>query len=189
MPTIKVHPNLAAFLDLIAWSEGTSTQKATKDDGYDVIVDGVDGLHNFTDYSTHPFTTGRPSIIVRAAFYRGLAGETSDISAATIPIVCTREELRSTASGRYQIELETWTELARTLHLGTFNPNNQDLAAWQLITRCRATEYLLRGRVVNAIEACNEIWASFPGNLYSQGGKNMADLLTNYEILLRAQTQ
>lgn len=38
-----------AFLDLIAWSEGTSTIKAS-DDGYNVIVGG----DLFDDYSDHP---------------------------------------------------------------------------------------------------------------------------------------
>ncbi len=41
--------NVLAFLDMLAWSEGTSTIKAS-DDGYNVIVGG--GL--FTDYSKHP---------------------------------------------------------------------------------------------------------------------------------------
>lgn len=42
--------NLRAFLDMIAFSEGTSTCKATKYDGYDVIVGGS----VFTDFSKHP---------------------------------------------------------------------------------------------------------------------------------------
>lgn len=41
--------NVLAFLDMLAWSEGTSTIKAS-DDGYNVIVGG--GL--FHDYSQHP---------------------------------------------------------------------------------------------------------------------------------------
>lgn len=41
--------NVLAFLDMLAWSEGTSTIKASND-GYNVIVGG--GL--FTDYSDHP---------------------------------------------------------------------------------------------------------------------------------------
>lgn len=41
--------NVLAFLDMLAWSEGTSTINAS-DDGYNVIVGG--GL--FTDYSKHP---------------------------------------------------------------------------------------------------------------------------------------
>jgi hypothetical protein len=39
------------MLDLLAWSEGTSTSPVTKADGYDVIVTGVDGPEVFTDYA------------------------------------------------------------------------------------------------------------------------------------------
>lgn len=47
----SIHPNLAAFLDMIAWSEGTDHPKqATMDRGYDVLVGGK----NFTGYLTHP---------------------------------------------------------------------------------------------------------------------------------------
>lgn len=43
--------NVCAFLDLLAWSEGTDNgRQATKDDGYDVLVGG--GL--FTGYADHP---------------------------------------------------------------------------------------------------------------------------------------
>lgn len=42
-------PNVLAFQDMLAWSEGTSTIPGS-DDGYNVIVGG--GL--FTDYSRHP---------------------------------------------------------------------------------------------------------------------------------------
>lgn len=41
--------NVLAFLDMLAWSEGTSTISAS-DDGYNVLVGG--GL--FSDYSDHP---------------------------------------------------------------------------------------------------------------------------------------
>ncbi len=43
--------NVVAFLDMLAWSEGTDNGKQpTKDHGYDVIVGG--GL--FTSYADHP---------------------------------------------------------------------------------------------------------------------------------------
>jgi len=43
--------NLSAFLDMLAWSEGTDNGKQiTRNRGYDVIVGG--GL--FADYSDHP---------------------------------------------------------------------------------------------------------------------------------------
>lgn len=42
-------PNLRAFLDMIAFSEGTSTVKGS-DDGYNVMVGGT----LFTSYADHP---------------------------------------------------------------------------------------------------------------------------------------
>lgn len=42
-------PNVLAFLDMLAWSEGTSTIKSS-DDGYNVLVGGT----LFDDYSQHP---------------------------------------------------------------------------------------------------------------------------------------
>lgn len=50
--------NVAAFLDMLARSEGTSTSPATKCDGYDVIVyrTGIDRKPEiFTDFSDAQF--------------------------------------------------------------------------------------------------------------------------------------
>ena len=47
----SIHPNLAAFLDMIAWAEGTDNgRQQTKDRGYDVVVGGG----NFSSYAKHP---------------------------------------------------------------------------------------------------------------------------------------
>lgn len=47
----QIHPNLAAFLDMIAWSEGTDDKRQpTQDRGYDVVVGGG----NFSGYADHP---------------------------------------------------------------------------------------------------------------------------------------
>lgn len=51
MPAIQAHQNLRAFLDMIAWGEGTDNgRQPTANSGYDVIVGGS----LFTDYSKHP---------------------------------------------------------------------------------------------------------------------------------------
>ena len=42
--------NLLAFLDMLAFSEGTSNSPTTRDDGYDQIV----GRTRFTSYAAHP---------------------------------------------------------------------------------------------------------------------------------------
>jgi muramidase (phage lysozyme) len=161
MPTIKIAVQIAAFLDLIAWSEGTSSNPLTKQDGYDVIVSGVDGHHTFTDCATHPFALGRAPILVKPG----------------------PPPLHSTASGRYQLILPTWEDLAHTLHLGTFSPTNQDLACVQLLHECHADYSLYCGQIEEAIERSCETWASFPGNLFKQGGRPMPELMEQYTRL------
>lgn len=62
MAVLKVHPNVAAFLDMLAFSEETATHPLTRNQGYDVVVTGIDGKPEiFTDYSDHPFEHGRPA--------------------------------------------------------------------------------------------------------------------------------
>jgi muramidase (phage lysozyme) len=165
MPRLALVKPVAAFLDLIAHSEGTSTSKNTRDDGYDIIVSGVDGPHTFSDYSAHPFAAGRAPIIVRAA-----------------PAL-----LKSTASGRYQITLPTWRSLCELNTLGTFSPENQDLAAIDLLRQCHAYELITASKIAAAIEACCETWASFAGNNYGQGGRTLAWLQEEYTSLLAAE--
>ena len=165
MATIKAGRIFCAFLDLIAASEGTCSHPLTRADGYDVIVSGVDGHHIFTDYSTHPFALGRPPVCVRAS----------------IP------PLLSTASGRYQLIWPTWEALKGIIHAGTFSPQNQDFAALRLLDECHASDMIRGGKIDLAIYACNETWASFPGNLYKQGGKPIEWLLETYATLLEAQ--
>lgn len=46
-----INPQRKAFLDMLAWSEGTdNSRQPTKNHGYDVIVGGA----LFSDYSDHP---------------------------------------------------------------------------------------------------------------------------------------
>ena len=50
---VKVNNQRKAFLDMLAWSEGTDNgRQKTRNHGYDVIVGG----ELFTDYSDHPQT-------------------------------------------------------------------------------------------------------------------------------------
>lgn len=165
MARLAVVKPIAAFLDLVAASEGTTDSPVTHDDGYDVIVSGVNGHNSFSDYSAHPFAAGRAPIVVRTA-----------------PTL-----LESTASGRYQITLPTWKEITSARNLGTFSPQNQDLAALELLTQCRAVNFIDSGNIAAAIEAACETWASFPGNSYGQGGRTLAWLQSQYAALLAQQ--
>jgi muramidase (phage lysozyme) len=188
LATLKLDKPVAAFLDLIAASEGTSTNPLTRADGYDIIVTGVDGPHLFTDFSVHPFSLGRPPILVRAgkdATYSSINAGTTGKPIQLTPAVA---EVRSTASGRYQLILPTWEALCQKGRSRTFSAASQDLAAIQLLTGCGACYELLAGHISTAIDKACETWASFPGNPYQQGGRSLDWLLTTYDRCLQAQS-
>ena len=153
-----------AYLALAAWSEGTSTSPATKNDGYDVIVTGIDGKPEiFQSYADHPFAFGRPAKIIREA----------------------PGELRSTAAGRYQILLKWWRAYKAMLNLPDFTPQSQDAVAIRQLKERGAIDLILQDKIPEAIAESSHIWASFPGT-YSQGnGPHSVDaLIEKYHELL-----
>lgn len=154
-------PRVKAFLDLIAWSEGTSTSPITQDDGYDIIVSGVDGPNRFDDYTQHPFAQGHAPVLVRRD-----------------------PPLESTASGRYQQLLRNWLVYKEQLNLPDFGHESQDKIAIQLMNECHAVVMVEAGNVEAAIAACSSRWASFPGNVYGQPTNDMEILLQKYQELL-----
>lgn len=151
---------LKAFLDLIAYSEGTSLIKLPDaNEGYGVLVTGINGPATFTDYSTHP------NILVTVREH---------------PL------LQSTAAGRYQLLYRWFHPYAAQLGLKDFSPESQDTIAVQQMREHHAVAMVEAGDVEGAISACSGVWASFPGNSYGQGGKNMDDLLAHYESFYSA---
>lgn len=152
--------NALAFLDMLAWSEGTSTSPATAQDGYDVIVTGIDRKPEiFTDFSDHPFAKGRRSKVINS------------------------KGLRSNASGRYQQMLKDWPYYRTQLALPDFSPISQDLLALQHIRECRALPDVHAGRIEPAIAKCRNIWASLPGAGYGQREHRLHDLLQEYRLV------
>lgn len=146
-----ISKNLIACLDAIAWSEGTSTSPATRNNGYDVIVTGVDGRAEiFTDYRVHPFAGGRPSKAIN------------------------RKGLTSNAAGRYQHMLRDWAHYRDLLRLPDFGPESQDKWAIQLIRERRALPLIEAGKFADTVAAVRNIWASLPGANYA--GQPMRDL-------------
>jgi len=151
---------LKAFLDLIAWSEGTSTSSVTRNDGYDVIVSGIHGPSILTDYTDHPFAHG-----------------------GSVQWKLNPPEF-STAAGRYQVLAHYFEVYKSQLHLPDFSPASQDAVALQQMKERKAITLVESGAIEEAIKACSNIWASFPGNIYGQGGKSMASLVSKYEEFL-----
>lgn len=149
--------NRKAFLDMLAVSEGTSTSPATRNNGYDVIVTGVDGKPEiFTDYSTHPFANGRKSKVINS------------------------KGLTSNASGRYQFMLKDYAHYKAQLHLNDFGPVCQDLWAIQLIRERGALPLIDGGQFAVAVQRCSNLWASLPGAGYGQHENSMEKLRQAY---------
>lgn len=88
--------------------------------------------------------------------------------------------LCSTAAGAYQFLSNTWDYLSVRLNLSDFSPQNQDLAAIELIREKGALNDVLEGRFETAITKVNRVWASLPGSPYGQPTKTMAQLETAY---------
>ena len=144
--------NRLSFLDLIAWSEGTSISPITKDNGYDIIVTGLDGFHRFDDYSHHP----------------------------NVLVIVNSRGLKSTAAGRYQQIYYWWVKYQRLLKLPDFGPLSQDKCALQQIKEQGALPYIDSGDIATAISKCANIWASFPGNGYGQRQHPLPILITQF---------
>lgn len=157
--------NRTAFLSMIAFAEGTSTNPVTSNNGYDIIVTGIGGkFETFNDYTDHPFANGRK------------------------PKQINRQGLKSTASGRYQILIRDWFHYKGLLDLsdknlypdGAFSPQAQDAYALQLIKECRALSFIDEGKIEQAINKVKHLWASFPGAGYDQKEQRMAVLIGEY---------
>lgn len=157
---MNLAPRLKAFLDLIAWSEGTSTHPLTKNDGYDVIVTGINGPSVFTDFAKHPFEDG------------GSVQWRLDPPAY------------STAAGRYQLLARYWKVYKVQLGLPDYSPSSQDAVAVQQIKERRGLDLIEQDETEAAIRACSTIWASFPGSPYGQPTRAMGEALDKYQSFL-----
>jgi muramidase (phage lysozyme) len=153
MPNTK---NRKAFLDMIAFSEGTvkPKHKTTKNDGYDVIVTGNGVEEIFTDYTEHPFVHRKPKQV--------------------------KGDLYSTASGRYQFMRKDWEHYRDALGLPDFSPESQDKWALQLIRERGALPLIDQGNFDLAVKRVSNLWASLPGAGYNQPEHSIDKLRTAY---------
>ena len=137
-------PQVRAFLDVIAYAEGTfmpfRLQGKSIDNraGYTMLYGGG----TFSSYHDHP----RKILAYRS----------------------NNRLLKSTAAGRYQILARTWDAWAPVLQLRTFHPRNQDRLALALIRESGALYDVIEGRYQKAFKKVAPIWASLPGASYGQ---------------------
>lgn len=154
----KISANLNALLDTIAFAEGTISNPFTADDGYDIIVTGIDGKEKMTSYADHPFANGRASKVINS------------------------KGLTSNAAGRYQQMLRDWPHYKALLKLPDFGPESQDRLAIQHIKECGALDLANDGKFYLVIPKIRNIWASLPGAGYGQREVDLA-VLANYFVM------
>lgn len=75
---------------------------------------------------------------------------------------------KTSAAGAYQMQAGTWDEMAEKYGLTDFSPANQDRAALGLITRFRAVDDIVAGRLYSAIKKLASQWASLPSSKSGQ---------------------
>ena len=139
---------------MLTVSERTSTSKYTKNQGYDVIVNGIGGEpKTFTDYSKHP----------------------------NILATVNNKGLKSTAAGAYQILYKYWIAYKKQLGLKGFYPEDQDAIAMQLAKECKARDDINAGCIESAITKCRSRWASLHGVGYGQFEHKMDTLVSAYK--------
>lgn len=88
--------------------------------------------------------------------------------------------VNSTAAGRYQFMSKTWDGLVKEFGFTDFTPETQDMAAIALLQRRGVLKDVLAGnweKVVNS-QGMSQEWASFPKDVYGQGGKSAEVLMS-----------
>jgi muramidase (phage lysozyme) len=89
-------------------------------------------------------------------------------------------QLCSTAAGAYQFLFRTWNSVSNRLGLTDFSPENQDIAAVELIRKRGGLDFVLAGDFDSAVQAVAKEWASMPGAGYNQPEKQLAELKEVY---------
>ncbi len=153
------NPRVYAFLDLIAFAEGTLLPQ-------------------------HPLPTLDPTKGYRTQFSFKFFNSFHDHPRQVLQTIYKGAPLRSSAAGRYQFLQKTWSYISPKIQATNFSPLNQDLAAIALLVEYGAVEPLLQGNIAEAISKVKTVWASFPGNTYGQPVKDLAVLKYVYGTYL-----
>lgn len=150
-------PSVAAFLDMLAYAEGT---RGIGDDGYNVLFGSTRAAPRlFRGYADHP---------------RIKTWEKND------EFVRNGRPDYTTAAGRYQILARMFDAYKKLLGLTDFSPPAQDAIAVQMMRERGALPHIEAGRLREAIRRCAPIWASLPGAGYGQPERKITQLEAVY---------
>lgn len=150
--------NVAAFLQMIRYSEGTAGPN-----GYRTMFGG----RLFDDFSDHPRQAVQFTNTAGVTLWTSAAGAYQFMAVSPLP-------------GGKSTRVDTWDRLQAKLDLPDFSPESQDAAAIELIDEAGALNDVKAGRFEQAVAKVRRIWASLPGAGYSQGERSIYSLRTAY---------
>lgn len=153
---LTVPPNALAGLAAISAAEGTGGP-----DGYRALYGWQPGRDDrlFDSFADHP----RRRFWIKTGL-EVAPGETFGPADTT------------TAAGKYQINVPTFTRLTRTWpgRWQGFGPDVQDSMALELIDECRGSVAMLAGDMATFCARCSSTWASLPGATAGQPTRPLA---------------
>ena len=91
----------------------------------------------------------------------------------------------STAAGRYQFLYRTWAEIQNRLRLPDFGPQNQDIAALDLINQRGQLPRLLAGDFEGMMRGLGCAWAALPYSGCGQKTRTIAATMNYYNGALK----
>jgi len=156
-PTTQAE-NLRAFLDMLAYAEGTSGR-----DGYRTMFGG----RLFDSFADHPRQAVQFTDKAGRRLWTSAAGRYQFMAV-------------SPTTGGKSTRVDTWDRLKADLRLPDFGPASQDAAAIELIRQRGALNDVYAGRFADAVAKVAPVWASLPGAGYSQPERKLASLEAAY---------
>lgn len=158
-PTVQAS-NLRAFLDAIAFAEGTAREA---DNGYRTMF----GYRTFDSYADHPRQAVQFTDRAGRKLWTSAAGRYQFMAVSPLP------------NGK-STKVDTWDRLRADLRLPDFSPASQDAAAKELIRQRGALNDVYAGRFDDAVRKVAPVWASLPGANHNQPERSLAALRTAY---------
>lgn len=156
-----MNENQLAFIAMISHTEGTDRAA----DPYRVCFKFK---HTILDLNYHPAEPRPPDGLIE------WKGESLDfLGGAYVGEV-------STAAGRTQMRLKTWLGCKKVLGLGDFGAASQNDSTILLIKQRGALALVNAGLIQEAIIACKDEWASFPGGHSHQPEHDFAYMIDFY---------
>ena len=148
---VEINNQRKAFLDMLAWSEGTDNgRQKTRNHGYDVIVGG----ELFTDYSDHP----RKLVTLNPKLKSTGAGRYSFFPVGGMP---------TASSLAWKTSLRKVRTLWHCSRLGSVA-----LYLWLIVVISRKRQ---------AIDRCSNIWYFLPGAGYGQFEHKADSLIAKFK--------